>query len=785
MRTARPRVSLCVVARDEEGFIARCLASALAVADEVLVLDTGSTDRTAELAAAAGARVLRSQWRDDYAHAFETMRLAAAGDWILSLDGDEALDAECHGALRRLVEHPSADAYSPLIRNYRYRPALRWRAADAAAPSSLGACGWSPSRTVRLYRNDPRYRYTGVVHHTVAPSVAAAGGTLAATDEIVIHHYGSLRFDKTPLKAEHYRVLAERKVGDAPDSARAWIELGVILDHQDDLGAALDCFERALSFGAGAGGWFLRGRTRRRSGDLAGALCDLQVALREDPDDDAVDFDRADAHVLIGLVHEAREEPALAEEAYGAALATRPDGPAAANNLADLLARSGRTEAADELVTELLGRYPGLAAARCTLGNVRAAEGDDRGAERAYREALAIDPENLSARINLARMLARTGRTAAAARAYRLAAERLPASGPRAALARYVPSAGRRRATAPPGAAPLVVSLVPNLGGGAGRVVVEVVRALTGYRHLVLCADPGTYDGLGHRQALLRLGARCRVASDTDAVLEAIDRTAPVGFVYHWWAAPRFERLAERCPVPQILIGHATTKMPAGPDAYVVLSEFQRRTQGQLPPDRVHLIRNGAAFDAPAAHPGGGRGRRRVVMLSRLDPGKFPRRLVAYLPDLSLSRAELVVAGRGPRRFEIAPDLERIPWGTRIRFRGVVPTMQVPSFLASASVGLHLTETALEVCSLTIIEMLAAGLPVVSQPRGCLPEMVMDGENGFLSESEAEIAARLDELLADPTLRRRMSEASRERARAYDLRIFAAAYRDLAASVFR
>ena len=783
MPSTRPSVSLCVVARDEEGFIAACLASVGDAADELLVLDTGSTDLTPRIAAAAGARVVKWRWRDHYGRAFEAVRKAAAGDWILNLDADEALDAGSRDAVRRLVEHPAAEAYLPLIRTYHYMPKPRWRPADPAAPASLGAYGWSPSRTVRLFRNDPRFRYTSVVHHSVAPSVVAAGGTIAATDELVIHHYGDLRLDKTPLKAEHYRTLAERKVREEPGNARAWIELGVVLDHLGPPSEALDCFTRAAERGAGAGAWFLSGLTRLHAGDHAGAARDLETALREDPDDDAADFDRADAYEALALAHEARGDGARAERDFGRALEARPDSPAAANNLADLLARTGRTDAARALATALLEEYPGLDAVRCTMGNVLAAEGDDAAAERAYRDALSIQPENLPARVNLARVLARTGRPAAA-RAYRLAAERVPRAGPQAGLARYIPASARsRRVAAPPGSSPLLVSLVPYMGSGAGRVMLEVIRALGGYRHLVLCADPGSYDGFGYRDALRRMGAPCHVVRDTDAVLDALERTAARGLIFHWWSTTRFAGLAERCPVPRILVGHAVTKMPDGPDAYVVLSAYHRRTQGHLPAGRVHLIPNGASLDAPRSRARGRRRRTRAVMLARLDPGKFPRRLLSYLPDLSACRGELVVGGRGARSFEIAPDLERVPWGDHVRFRGVVPWTRVPAFLADADVGLHLTETSLEVCSLSVIEMLAAGLPVVSQPRGCLPEMVAHGESGFLSESEDEIAGAVRELLLDPALRRSMGEAARERARHYDLHSFAAAYRELVAAV--
>ena len=784
MPSTRPSISLCVVARDEEGFIAGCLASARAVADELLVLDTGSTDMTPRLAAAGGARVVRWRWRDHYGQAFAAVRRAASGDWILNLDADEVLDTASHDAVRRLVERPVADAYLPLIRTYHYAPKPRWRPADPASPASLGAYGWSPSRTVRLFRNDPRFHYTGIVHHGVAPSVVAAGGALAATDDVILHHYGDLRLDKTPLKADHYRRLAERKVRDEPGNARAWIELGVVLDHLGPLSEALACFTRAAERGGGAGAWYLSGLTRLHAGDLTGAARDLETALREDPDDDAPDFDRADAYEALALAHRDRGDVAGAERAFRQALEARPASPAAANNLADLLARTGRADAARPLVTALLRDYPGLDAVRCTLGNVLAAEGDDAAAERAYRDALAIQPENLPARVNLARVLARTGRPAAAGRAYRLAAERVPRAGPQAGLAPYIPASGRpRRVAAPPGSAPLLVSLVPYIGSGAGRVMLEVIRALDGYRHLVLCADPGSYDGFGYRDALRRLGAPSCVVRDTDAVLKVLERTAASGLIFHWWSTTRFAGLAERCPVPRILVGHAVTQMPEGPDAYVVLSAYHRRTQGHLPADRVHLIPNGAALDAPLSLARGRRSRARAVMLARLDPGKFPRRLPAFLPDLTACRGEVIVGGRGARSFEIAPDLQRVAWGDRVRFRGVVPWTRVPAFLAGADVGLHLTETSLEVCSLSVIQMLAAGLPVVSQPRGCLPEMVRHGESGFLSESEEEIAAALRELLLDPALRRSMGEAARERARHYDLRSFAAAYRELVGAV--
>jgi glycosyltransferase involved in cell wall biosynthesis len=161
-------------------------------------------------------------------------------------------------------------------------------------------------------------------------------------------------------------------------------------------------------------------------------------------------------------------------------------------------------------------------------------------------------------------------------------------------------------------------------------------------------------------------------------------------------------------------------------------------------------------------------------MVTRLDPKKFPRRLLEYLPPLRQLRARLLVAGQGARRYEIEPDIRASGLDGVVRFVGVLPSERIPAFMARADIGLHLTETAEECCSLAVIEMLASGLPVVSQPRGCLPEMVRHGFNGFLGDDEGAVAHALERLIVTPRLRRRMGVASRRRSAVYDVRRFRA-----------
>lgn len=98
-----PRISLCMIARNEAAYLGRCLRAARPHVDELIVVDTGSTDATAAIAAAHGARVGRFAWCDDFAAARNASLALATGDWVLVLDADEVLEAP-RGHLHALLD---------------------------------------------------------------------------------------------------------------------------------------------------------------------------------------------------------------------------------------------------------------------------------------------------------------------------------------------------------------------------------------------------------------------------------------------------------------------------------------------------------------------------------------------------------------------------------------------------------------------------------------------------------------------------------------------------------
>src|SRR5437764_1210688 len=99
-----------MIVRDEARALPDCLGSLAGYLDEGVVVDTGSQDRTREIAVAAGARVYDVPWADDFAAARNAALERASGDWILYIDADERLRVPADGALQSLLDDPGAAA---------------------------------------------------------------------------------------------------------------------------------------------------------------------------------------------------------------------------------------------------------------------------------------------------------------------------------------------------------------------------------------------------------------------------------------------------------------------------------------------------------------------------------------------------------------------------------------------------------------------------------------------------------------------------------------------------
>jgi GT2 family glycosyltransferase len=228
---AEPRVSVCLIAKNEEQNLDRCLASARPVAHQIIVVDTGSTDRTVEIAKQHGAEVYSFAWGDDFSAARNAALEHATGDWVLSLDADEELPAESHAALRAHLRDATAIAFRlPLV--------------DAGQEAE------GRSFVPRLFRNAPGLFWTGRVHEQVFGSVEALRKQWQLENKLgaatIRHHGYSTGPAQQQAKSERNRKLLERALEEQPDDANLLMNLGLELTRAGLPEAGIVQYERAL-----------------------------------------------------------------------------------------------------------------------------------------------------------------------------------------------------------------------------------------------------------------------------------------------------------------------------------------------------------------------------------------------------------------------------------------------------------------------------------------------------------------------------------------------------------
>ena len=160
-----PLISLCMIVRNEEAVLGRCLDSVADLVDEIILVDTGSTDNTKAVAAEYAAKIYDFPWCDDFSAARNYAVSQAVGDYWLWLDADDVIEGENHEKLRKILEAPEADmVFLPY-----------WLSFDAAGTPQM------ISRRERIFRRSRGYRFTGAVHEAVVPSGSIRYGDAAVS----------------------------------------------------------------------------------------------------------------------------------------------------------------------------------------------------------------------------------------------------------------------------------------------------------------------------------------------------------------------------------------------------------------------------------------------------------------------------------------------------------------------------------------------------------------------------------------------------------------------------
>ncbi len=216
LQSRRPRLSLCMIVRNNESTIRPCLESIRPWVDEMIVVDTGSTDRTPELCRERGAAVHHWAWREDFAAARNESLRYATGDWIFWMDSDDTIPPDCGPKLRALAdaEHP------PELLGFVMQ--VHCPASPADGPQDVTIVDH-----IKLFRNRPDLRFEHRIHEQILPAIRRAGGDVRFTEIFVVHSGSDQTAEGRARKLERDFRLLTLDLAERPEHPFVLFNLGM------------------------------------------------------------------------------------------------------------------------------------------------------------------------------------------------------------------------------------------------------------------------------------------------------------------------------------------------------------------------------------------------------------------------------------------------------------------------------------------------------------------------------------------------------------------------------
>ena len=237
-------ISLCMIAKNEEKDLANCLNSVKGIIDEIIIVDTGSADKTKEIAKKFNARIFDFKWIDDFSAARNESIKHATKDWILVLDADETLGKERLNIIKELIKDKENDAFLFLQKNYTNETSIAGFVSEGHKKNGKGYAGWYGSFIARLFRNKKGYQFEGTVHELVEPSIEAKKGNISAAN-VTLHHYGNSDPAIAKKKRQFYLELCRKKVKQNPNDV-SYYELGVLYKENNNFNDAIKSFKKSI-----------------------------------------------------------------------------------------------------------------------------------------------------------------------------------------------------------------------------------------------------------------------------------------------------------------------------------------------------------------------------------------------------------------------------------------------------------------------------------------------------------------------------------------------------------
>ncbi len=296
-------LSLAMIVKNEEANLTRCLNSVRGLVDQIVIVDTGSTDNTVHVAHQNGVAPRQIQWHDDFSAARNESLHLCSGDWVLVLDADETLNRGDHDRIRGTMERPY-DLFEHYIRHYYIdgNAAMLGHTPEACVGDEYPFR--YDDKAGRLFRNHMGFHYEGRLHEKLVPEE----GVRVGWADFVIRHYGKINKAKERGKAQAYLDIAR---GDYFDDSRSGKKLFNYISHARiagswaDVGTAIDAYE-SLGEPIPLSVAIIAGEFAHNKGEYDKALRQYQDVLKASPDNAFALNRTAITLAALGRVDEAK-----------------------------------------------------------------------------------------------------------------------------------------------------------------------------------------------------------------------------------------------------------------------------------------------------------------------------------------------------------------------------------------------------------------------------------------------------------------------------------------------
>ena len=341
-----------MIVKNEQKLLENALKSIQTLADEIIIVDTGSTDSTVSIAKKYTSQIYSFNWTNNFAQARNFSTSNATSDWIFILDADESINPLDCSEIKTAINEAPIETASFLFtrRNYtENHQGATWKSTENDIyPESKIAQGYYEDQVIRLFRNSMDILFEGKIHETVETTANAAGNIEQLGTPI--HHFGKLK-DNTTEKQEFYEQLYTLEETQHPTAKIFW-------EHGRDLLA---------------------------KGEITRALTHLIKATKQDPTFFAAWLSMANAYLIRGDNLRTRAALSKAHE-------LNPNHYFIYLTQGILLTTEREFEAALEEYYHALTLDPNNATIHFHIGLCFHAKGDSEKAHLAFTNAIAIDP---------------------------------------------------------------------------------------------------------------------------------------------------------------------------------------------------------------------------------------------------------------------------------------------------------------------------------------------------------------------------------------------------------